>query len=561
MKRFFTFVLAMVMLLPMVPAAHAAQDEALLAADTLYELGLFSGTGTGPDGRPVYELERAPTRHEAVTMLVRLLGKAEEALAGSWNTPFADVADWAKPYVGYAYANGLTSGTGASTFSGEQTVTASQYLTFVLRALGYDSSTDFKWDAAWELSDRIGLTDGRYGPGTETFLRGDVVIVSEAALSARLKGSNVMLLRKLYNQKSAAKHADTAKTIQVSKLGLPTALGGTTLTYEEAYALVGKEPAYIAERVKTVGDVIQYMIAANFGANGRAVHTPWYGDGAWGFDSPGREQILQNYANCCAGNTNLALYLLKGDYEEQGAIRWLGGGNHTINYVKTGGKYYVFDLTFGDFQGPITVLDRLEDYYKEMPGNYPKAEMVNLVALVNTDVCYPWGHVRETALIFPTETREHILQIYKKDESAGISFRNVHIEVPFWNSDKVELLEQVTDDTEHDVYEQLKCEYLGMTGQDRDYSDSELSLLFSNGFRVTENYGFGVGANSSWKIEVQADGSRITEYTVESSDPGVCELSRNGDGSLLAKTKAGGECVWTVTYKGKTAKFFMHIAK
>ena len=34
------------------------------------------------------------------------------AKAKAWDTPFTDVADWAKPYVGYAYANGLTSGTG-----------------------------------------------------------------------------------------------------------------------------------------------------------------------------------------------------------------------------------------------------------------------------------------------------------------------------------------------------------------------------------------------------------------------------------------------------------------
>lgn len=81
-------------------------DEAEQAAMALYGQGLFKGTGTNPDGTPDFSLQRAPTRHEAVTILVRLLGK-EEALAGSWVTPFADVADWAKPYVGYACANGL----------------------------------------------------------------------------------------------------------------------------------------------------------------------------------------------------------------------------------------------------------------------------------------------------------------------------------------------------------------------------------------------------------------------------------------------------------------------
>ena len=129
-------------------------------------------------------------------MLVRLLGKGEEAVSGTWETPFTDVADWAKPYVGYAYANGLTSGTGATTFGGNSPITASQYITFVLRALGYESGTDFQWDKAWELSDRIGLTDGRYNASKE-FLRGDVTIVSRSAMDVQQKDSDSTLADKL----------------------------------------------------------------------------------------------------------------------------------------------------------------------------------------------------------------------------------------------------------------------------------------------------------------------------------------------------------------------------
>ncbi|MBR5228489.1 MAG: S-layer homology domain-containing protein, partial [Firmicutes bacterium] len=168
----------------MVPV-QAASKEATISADALYSLGLFSGTGTDADGKPIYELDRAPTRNEAVAMLVRLLGKETEAKAGEWEIPFTDVAAWAKPYVGYAYAKGLTAGTSATTYSGDAKITASQYLTFVLRSLGYDSSKDFKWDRAWELSDKIGLTDGRYDVTTKTFLRGDVTIISNNSLQVK----------------------------------------------------------------------------------------------------------------------------------------------------------------------------------------------------------------------------------------------------------------------------------------------------------------------------------------------------------------------------------------
>jgi len=171
-------------------------SEAQQAACALYELGLFHGTGVAADGSPIFELERSPSRYEAVTMLVRLLGKESEALGGSWCTPFSDVADWAKPYVGFAYEYGLSSGTSSTTYSGEISVSAAQYLTFLLRALGYSSGSDFHWDRAWELTDRIGITHGEYGSGAD-FTRGDVAVVSYRALSASLKGQDVTLLDKL----------------------------------------------------------------------------------------------------------------------------------------------------------------------------------------------------------------------------------------------------------------------------------------------------------------------------------------------------------------------------
>ena len=187
MKRILSFVLSLVLVLSLIPSTFAASNEANEAAQSLYELGLFSGTGTDANGNPIFDLDRAPTRHEAVTMLVRLLGKGEEAENGTWNTPFTDVADWAKPYVGYAYTNDLTPGTSATTYSGNNTVTASEYLTFVLRALGYSSGADFQWDRAWELSDSLGITNGQYNADTTSFTRGDVAIISYNALSAEKK--------------------------------------------------------------------------------------------------------------------------------------------------------------------------------------------------------------------------------------------------------------------------------------------------------------------------------------------------------------------------------------
>ena len=190
-RKLLAVLLVLVLLVSLAPAAFAAAqpaaDEAQLAAETLHDLGLFQGVGTNADGTPNFSLTRAPTRQEAVTMLVRLLGAEQEALAGDWEIPFTDVDAWARPYVGYAYANGLTQGTGATRFGGASAVTATQYLTFVLRALGYRSETDFDWDSAWTLTDALGITDGRYHAGSGVFTRGDTALVSLWALYAQPK--------------------------------------------------------------------------------------------------------------------------------------------------------------------------------------------------------------------------------------------------------------------------------------------------------------------------------------------------------------------------------------
>lgn len=181
MKKVLVCILCLALCISSVPGAFAANDEAVQAARQLYDLGLFRGVGTNGDGSPDFDLDRAPTRAEAMTMMVRLFMDENAALRENYDCHFKDVAGWARPYVGYAYEYGVTTGQSDTAFGGASPVSATEYLTFVLRALGYESGTDFQWDRAWELSDRLGITDGRYREGGD-FTRGDVAIVSLSAL-------------------------------------------------------------------------------------------------------------------------------------------------------------------------------------------------------------------------------------------------------------------------------------------------------------------------------------------------------------------------------------------
>ena len=80
-------------------------------ADSLHEMGLFQGTQNG------YDLDRTPTRAEAAVMLVRLLGKEDEAKALTYTAPFTDLKGWEKPYVQYLYDNGLANGMSATAYN------------------------------------------------------------------------------------------------------------------------------------------------------------------------------------------------------------------------------------------------------------------------------------------------------------------------------------------------------------------------------------------------------------------------------------------------------------
>lgn len=161
-------------------------------AKSLSELGLFKGTEKG------FELDREPTRAEAATMLVRLLGAEEEAMSLTYTAPYTDVYDWAKPYVQYLYEKGLTKGISETTFGYSLKCTAEQYSTFLLRALGYSDGEggDFKYENALNFARELGVADGVNCDG-KAFLRDNVSAMSYTALSVSPKSGEDNLLTKL----------------------------------------------------------------------------------------------------------------------------------------------------------------------------------------------------------------------------------------------------------------------------------------------------------------------------------------------------------------------------
>ena len=192
-KRILAIFLTVVLTLTVlpVPGASAAAITPVEAANALNSYGLFRGTDKG------YELDRQPTRQEALVMLIRLMGKETEATSTLWSHPFSDVDSWASAYVGYAYQNGITMGRGDGTFGGAAFAASGDYTVFILRALGYsDADGDFVWNDPWSLAASVGLTDSSFDRYA-VFDRGGIAVLSYSALGIRMKGAGQTLLEYL----------------------------------------------------------------------------------------------------------------------------------------------------------------------------------------------------------------------------------------------------------------------------------------------------------------------------------------------------------------------------
>lgn len=204
MKKFLAVFVCVLMCVSFSPMALAANLRDISfetsLASRLKELGLFLGVGENDDGTADFDLGREPSRAEALTMLVRALGKGVEAEAYPKTHPFSDVPAWADGYVSYACDNGLTKGVSDTLFGAESAASAEMYLTFMLRALGYSGGDGgaYTWDAPQALAASCGILPAQVD-GTD-FLRADVVEVTCAALYANIKGTQTTLQDRLVSE-------------------------------------------------------------------------------------------------------------------------------------------------------------------------------------------------------------------------------------------------------------------------------------------------------------------------------------------------------------------------
>ncbi len=197
MKKSISFLLSLILFFTLIsPAAFAAADNsaqplAQTLAVGLKSLGLIQGVSEAD-----FDLNREPTRMEAVVMLIRVLGEDSSAKASAWEQSFSDVPPWASSYIAYAHSKGLVNGISDTQF-GSSSATSQTFLALMLRALGYSdiNGADFTYADPYSLAQRIGLLPDYVD--RKDFLRADAVIIMYASLNTVIKGTRDKLANRL----------------------------------------------------------------------------------------------------------------------------------------------------------------------------------------------------------------------------------------------------------------------------------------------------------------------------------------------------------------------------
>lgn len=167
------------------------ETDLSMSGHVLQHLGLISGNEDGD-----LMLEKTGTRQEAFTLFLALLGEQEVANATQYSYTFTDVADWFGNYAGYGVYQHYTSGFGEKEFGAQGTITAQEYMTFVLHALGY---TDFNYTESLTKAVELGVCTQEQADhwANDAFRRQEIMEISYVALSAHIRGGESTLADKL----------------------------------------------------------------------------------------------------------------------------------------------------------------------------------------------------------------------------------------------------------------------------------------------------------------------------------------------------------------------------
>ena len=177
LKRVLSLGMTAAMISGLMVSAGAASYADVTAEDNVEAIEVLQAVGimVGDEGGN-FNPDQNVTRNEMAVIMSNLMDYRVATYAGT--SPFTDVPSWAEPYVAACYTNGIVAGTSATTFGGNDTVTAGQAALMLMKALGYfQYQSDFGSDwllATTQVGTRINLFSGVEAGVREAMTRNDV---------------------------------------------------------------------------------------------------------------------------------------------------------------------------------------------------------------------------------------------------------------------------------------------------------------------------------------------------------------------------------------------------
>lgn len=128
---------------------------------------------------------------------------------------------------------------------------------------------------------------------------------------------------------------------------IPQGLGSPQYSADEIKKMIADDLTLdeVAAKISTVSDLVQYLHQKKYSGDNSGDIDFWWNNRKWGVNRNAQTVFGNNQGNC-GGDSNLANYILSGDYDEQGYVQETANmGGHVYNYFKEDGIYYFIDLT------------------------------------------------------------------------------------------------------------------------------------------------------------------------------------------------------------------------
>lgn len=162
------------------------------AITMLSDLGVIQGKDDGK-----YHPEDTITRAEACAMIARLMTGDPKVSQYVGAQSFSDVqkGSWKDSAIGYCYINGIVIGVGGNKFEPDRAITDAEFVTMVVRAMGYETA-DMKQNYPFSYmsnAQAMGLLDGTNMVASTDALRGeDAQVIYNALFADYARGAKLV---------------------------------------------------------------------------------------------------------------------------------------------------------------------------------------------------------------------------------------------------------------------------------------------------------------------------------------------------------------------------------